>query len=248
MISTACAIDVLYHPSRFTGKERDAESGNDYFGARYYASTMGRFLSPDWSAKVEPVPYAKLDNPQSLNLYTYMLDNPLSGVDPDGHSTLVFDGNKHTITLYSKSGTKLGTWTAYNNVAIHAPKGEGFQGHFTHGPEQNGTYGIRNADQHGGKLHVGEPSNGPFGSKGIVHFKEVKSASGATVNDDGIHAGRSGPKSLTGGCIRTTAAAMTIIQSTAPKDPLTSITVTNNQQNVQHWRRTAQADGDRSIH
>ena len=45
----------------FTGKERDAETGNDYFGARYYASTMGRFLSPDWSAKVEPVPYAKLD-------------------------------------------------------------------------------------------------------------------------------------------------------------------------------------------
>ena len=33
----------------FTGKERDAESGNDYFGARYYASSMGRFLSPDWA-------------------------------------------------------------------------------------------------------------------------------------------------------------------------------------------------------
>jgi hypothetical protein len=32
---------------RSTGKERDSESGNDYFGARYYASTMGRFLSPD---------------------------------------------------------------------------------------------------------------------------------------------------------------------------------------------------------
>jgi RHS repeat-associated protein len=68
-----------------TGKERDAESGNDYFGARYYASSMGRFLSPDWSAKIAPVPYAKLDNPQSLNLYSYMLNNPLRGVDPDGH-------------------------------------------------------------------------------------------------------------------------------------------------------------------
>jgi hypothetical protein len=33
-----------------TGKERDTESGNDYFGARYYASSMGRWLSPDWSA------------------------------------------------------------------------------------------------------------------------------------------------------------------------------------------------------
>jgi RHS repeat-associated protein len=71
--------------SRYTGKERDSESGNDYFGARYYASTMGRFLSPDWSAKAEPVPYAKLDNPQSLNLYAYVLNNPLSRADLDGH-------------------------------------------------------------------------------------------------------------------------------------------------------------------
>jgi RHS repeat-associated protein len=67
------------------GKERDTESGNDYFGARYYASSMGRFMSPDWSAKYEPVPYAKLDNPQSLNLYGYVLNNPLSHADPDGH-------------------------------------------------------------------------------------------------------------------------------------------------------------------
>jgi RHS repeat-associated protein len=70
----------------FTGKERDTESGNDYFGARYYASSMGRFLSPDWSAKVMPVPYAKLDNPQSLNLYSYVWNNPLSRADADGHT------------------------------------------------------------------------------------------------------------------------------------------------------------------
>ena len=69
----------------FTGKERDSESGNDYFGARYYASTMGRFLSPDWSAKAEPVPYAKLDNPQTLNLYSYVQNNPLTRADADGH-------------------------------------------------------------------------------------------------------------------------------------------------------------------
>jgi RHS repeat-associated protein len=72
-------------PYVFTGKERDTESGNDYFGARYYASSMGRWLSPDWSAKYEPVPYAKLDNPQSLNLYGYVLNNPLRHADPDGH-------------------------------------------------------------------------------------------------------------------------------------------------------------------
>ena len=74
-------------PLHFTGKERDTESGNDYFGARYYASSMGRFLSPDWSAKIMPVPYAKLGNPQSLNLYSYVWNNPLSRNDPDGHYT-----------------------------------------------------------------------------------------------------------------------------------------------------------------
>lgn len=72
-------------PHHFTGKERDAESGNDYFGARYYSSGMGRFLSPDWSAKAEPVPYARLDDPQSLNLYSYVRNNPLAKPDLDGH-------------------------------------------------------------------------------------------------------------------------------------------------------------------
>src|SRR5271170_4338227 len=57
--------------SRSPGKERDSESGNDYFGARYYASTMGRFMSPDWSDDPSPVPWADLENPQSLNLYAY---------------------------------------------------------------------------------------------------------------------------------------------------------------------------------
>jgi RHS repeat-associated protein len=73
--------------ARYTGKERDAESGLDYFGARYYASSMGRWLSPDWSAKPEPVPYADLSNPQTLNLYSYVHNNPLSSTDPDGHCT-----------------------------------------------------------------------------------------------------------------------------------------------------------------
>ena len=72
----------------FTGKTHDQESGNDYFGARYYAENMGRWLSPDWSAKVEPVPYSKLDNPQTLNLYAYVGNNPLSRVDPTGHADI----------------------------------------------------------------------------------------------------------------------------------------------------------------
>lgn len=88
----ACAPEHVQFRSRFTGKERDQESGNDYFDARYYSSAMGRFMSPDWSAKEEPVPYAKLDNPQSLNLYSYVLNNPVTAFDNDGHE-IIFAAN-----------------------------------------------------------------------------------------------------------------------------------------------------------
>jgi RHS repeat-associated protein len=72
-------------PLHYTGKEHDSESDNDYFEARYLANAMGRFLTPDWSAKAVPVPYARMDNPQSLNLYAYVGNNPMTAVDPDGH-------------------------------------------------------------------------------------------------------------------------------------------------------------------
>ena len=72
-------------PYLFTGKERDTESGLDYFGARYFASNMGRWMSPDWADKPEDVPYSDLENPQSLNLYGYVGNNPLSRADKDSH-------------------------------------------------------------------------------------------------------------------------------------------------------------------
>lgn len=90
--------------SHFTGKERDAESGNDYFGARYYASNMGRFMSPDWSAKVEPVPYSKLDYPQSLNLYSYVGNNPLSNADSDGHACFSLNASSGFCTRATEYG------------------------------------------------------------------------------------------------------------------------------------------------
>jgi RHS repeat-associated protein len=86
MLLTVCLFsDAIGHWSISTGKIRDTETGNYYFGARYMSTIDGRFMSPDWSAKVEPVPYAKLDNPQSLNLYSYVWNNPLSRIDLDGH-------------------------------------------------------------------------------------------------------------------------------------------------------------------
>jgi RHS repeat-associated protein len=86
--------------TRVTGKERDAETGLDYFGARYFSGAQGRFTTPDWSAKPTPVPYADLTDPQTLNLYAYVRNNPLAKADPDGHDALwVVDKKAGTITL-----------------------------------------------------------------------------------------------------------------------------------------------------
>ena len=82
---------------KFTGKERDAETGLDDFGARYYVSTLGRFMSPDWDAKPVTVPYASFGDPQTLNLDSYVENAPLNKVDADGHgppdSNPSFGGN-----------------------------------------------------------------------------------------------------------------------------------------------------------
>lgn len=84
--SGACSFSVASQSHyKFTGKERDGESGMDDFGARYYASYMGRFMIPDWAAKATSVPYASFGDPQSLNLYSYVRNHPTVTVDPSGH-------------------------------------------------------------------------------------------------------------------------------------------------------------------
>ncbi len=68
---------------KFTGQERDAETGLDFFQARYFAGVQGRFNSPD------PMNAgADLTNPQSWNGYSYVSNNPLGAVDPDGMGPL----------------------------------------------------------------------------------------------------------------------------------------------------------------
>ena len=69
---------------KFTTYERDAESQNDYALARYYMNRLGRFASPDPLA-------GSPGNPQTLNRYAYVADDPINSVDPSGEFLLAFE-------------------------------------------------------------------------------------------------------------------------------------------------------------
>jgi RHS repeat-associated protein len=71
---------------RFTGKERDAETGLDYSLARYLSSAQGRFTSAD------PM-FGTPDDPQSWNMYAYARNNPLLYTDPDGETYRICDAD-----------------------------------------------------------------------------------------------------------------------------------------------------------
>lgn len=71
---------------KFTLKERDIENGLDFFEARYYGSTQGRFTSVDPS-----LASAKAGRPESWNRYAYCYNRPLTFVDPDGMDVDILD-------------------------------------------------------------------------------------------------------------------------------------------------------------
>lgn len=122
---TTCEQDIDYYPYggveydycggsgvsqhyKFTGNERDGESGLDNFEARYYGNGLGRFMSPDPLNLTE----ARLVNPSNtLNKYVYGGNNPLKYVDPDGKDITVFYERPSLFPLPS-AGHIL--FTAYN--------------------------------------------------------------------------------------------------------------------------------------
>ena len=238
----ACTGATEFH---FTGKERDPESalatnsGNDYFGARYYSSTLGRWLSPDWSAKAEAVPYAKLGNPQTLNLYSYVVNNPLTRADADGHfSTATYDDKAKTITYRDKNGKVVGVYPANNNVQSKASIGRLQNGTFAPNPNDT-TSAHTHGDATGAHGLKEDSENGEYGTKGIVRLDTVTGQDGLPHDGIGIHAGREnqpdragreGPDAATNGCIRTTEDSMSTLTNLIQNDPLTGVTVQNSGQ------------------
>ncbi len=89
---------------KFTGKERDTETGLDYFGARHYSSNLGRFATPDGFWK-DSHPGA----PQSWNEYAYVRNNPLRYIDPTGEASTSCHADGNGCVYSDNSGYAGGT-------------------------------------------------------------------------------------------------------------------------------------------
>jgi RHS repeat-associated protein len=107
--------------SRCTGKERDSETGLDYFGARYYSNGLGRFITPDWSTVPVPVPYADLSDPQTLCQYCYVRGLPTTKADADGHCGEQQQGGGSGCPSVNVTATVNGKQTASQAVMHNAP-------------------------------------------------------------------------------------------------------------------------------
>lgn len=108
-----------------SGKERDAETGLDYFGARYFSGAQGRFTSPD-----PLLASGRAEQPQSWNRYAYVLNNPFRYVDPSGMQELptscgvgnlsCLEAESQAIARSFNADTGIGILKAAANSAIGA--------------------------------------------------------------------------------------------------------------------------------
>jgi RHS repeat-associated protein len=133
---------------KFTGQERDTESGLDFFQARYYGGAHGRFLSPD-----EPLADQGASDPQSWNLYNYVRNNPLKYVDPSGYDCAYLNDNGDDIqevdnnSNISECSDNGGYWVdgPVNSLAVGDDGSYQF-GWF--GDNGQGTFGVRAYDSY----------------------------------------------------------------------------------------------------
>jgi len=97
----------------FTGKERDQETAQDYFGARYYRAGTGRFTTVDPALDADKA----IADPQRWNRYAYTLNNPLKYTDPDGRMPWPVIAQWAQRVLSSPTVQRAGAWTQTQGVA-----------------------------------------------------------------------------------------------------------------------------------
>jgi len=110
-----CSFDQALFAHKFTGNERDSESGLDNFGARYYSSSTGRFMSVDPTFKSEI-----LELPQTWNRYSYVYNRPTFATDPDGRCPPCIGA---IIGGVVEGGWNLGSQLYHNGGAIRQVSG-----------------------------------------------------------------------------------------------------------------------------
>jgi len=140
--------DSLDNNYKFTGKEREVESGLDYFGARHYASTLGRFLQTDPVSAISPRA-AVVFNPQRWNAYGYAVNNPLIFTDVDGR----FSAQVHT-SITQTAATNMGYSQATVKVLVGANLNVDRLTNFSNN-KQHGISGFFSKTQEGlNKIHA----------------------------------------------------------------------------------------------
>ncbi len=142
----------------FTGKERDAETGLDYFGARYFSGAQARFTTSD----PKQMTSRHLIYPQKWNKYAYVQNNPLTSVDPDGlddYKVFITDAlggggnwskaeaaakaNGHTMEIRRGKDATIG---AYNKALSEPNSRVIFVGHVSHDPATLKTTAVQMSD------------------------------------------------------------------------------------------------------
>jgi RHS repeat-associated protein len=157
--------------SRYTGKERDTESGLEYFGARYLSSNIARFTSPD--PKLMSVRHVL--SPQKWNKYAYVQNNPMLSIDPNGMDDYVVF---RTVT----TGYEPQVWAAVKAQVESTKDSQGRQNTFHMVEGGKATVAAFNKALATPDAHV------TF----IGHTLDVNNATSGLVLYDGISTGRQG--------------------------------------------------------
>ena len=151
---------------------------------------MGRFMSPDFSEKIAPVPYAKLSDPQTLNLYSYVLNHPLNSIDPNGHNWFNINNQWQwhpgaSYTYQGADGKDITATSKYTGLLVATATGTNKQGATTYSltlydqnkavlsgsgfSGGNALYRDANGNPTGGSVYMSPTADGNYTIRADIH-------------------------------------------------------------------------------